>query len=201
MLHPIQIDTMHFRFKPRRNPGSQSQHRSVNRTAVLKITKPGGSILDADYPTKGVNIPRRSTSLSAGPGGIGRAGEMRPTGGTSENAGTGRPLWGSPWAGGARPAGFGLVRCRLAAADRTSGPEGEPIPICRQTEADLEAAPWGLLAWEEAFADDGPASPFWADAPMAEGHYPHRGPNPGAGKKEIGRRGLGRNRHRASRLP
>ena len=34
MLHPIQIDTMHFRFKPRRNPGSQSQHRSVNRTAV-----------------------------------------------------------------------------------------------------------------------------------------------------------------------
>ena len=28
---------------------------------MLKITKPGGSILDADYPTKGVNIPRRST--------------------------------------------------------------------------------------------------------------------------------------------
>ena len=26
---------MHFRFKPRRNPGSQSQHRSVNRTAVI----------------------------------------------------------------------------------------------------------------------------------------------------------------------
>ena len=25
---------MHFRFKPRRNPGSQSQHRSVNRTVV-----------------------------------------------------------------------------------------------------------------------------------------------------------------------
>ena len=25
---------MHFRFKPRRNPGSQSQHRSVNRSAV-----------------------------------------------------------------------------------------------------------------------------------------------------------------------
>ena len=35
VLHPIQIDTMHFRFKPRRNPGSQSQHRSVNRTAVV----------------------------------------------------------------------------------------------------------------------------------------------------------------------
>ena len=37
MLHPIQIDTMHFRFKPRRNPGSQSQHRSVNRTAVIGV--------------------------------------------------------------------------------------------------------------------------------------------------------------------
>ena len=36
VLHPIQIDTMHFRFKPRRNPGSQSQHRSVNRTAVAQ---------------------------------------------------------------------------------------------------------------------------------------------------------------------
>ena len=39
MLHPIQIDTMHFRFKPRRNPGSQSQHRSVNRTAVAVCIK------------------------------------------------------------------------------------------------------------------------------------------------------------------
>ena len=28
---------------------------------MFKSTKPGGSILDADYPTKGVNIPRRST--------------------------------------------------------------------------------------------------------------------------------------------
>ena len=33
-LHPIQIDTKHFRFKPRGNPGSQSQDRLVNRTAV-----------------------------------------------------------------------------------------------------------------------------------------------------------------------
>ena len=32
---------MHFRFKPRRNPGSQSQHRSVNRTAVaLSMNSP-----------------------------------------------------------------------------------------------------------------------------------------------------------------
>ena len=30
---------MHFRFKPRRNLGSQSQHRSVNRTAVTEAMK------------------------------------------------------------------------------------------------------------------------------------------------------------------
>ena len=57
----------------------------------------------------------------------------------------------------------------LAASGRTGRAEGAPVPIRRQTEADLEAAPWGLLAWEDPFADDGPASPFWADAPMAEG--------------------------------
>ena len=57
----------------------------------------------------------------------------------------------------------------LAAADRSARLEGEPVPIRRQTEADLEAAPWGLLAWEDPLDEDGPASPFWADAPMAEG--------------------------------
>ena len=31
---------MHFRFKPRRNPGSLSQHRSVNRTAVIVYINP-----------------------------------------------------------------------------------------------------------------------------------------------------------------
>ena len=31
---------MHFRFKPRRNPGSQSQHRSVNRTAAIEYNNP-----------------------------------------------------------------------------------------------------------------------------------------------------------------
>ena len=41
-----------------------------------------------------------------------------------------------------------------AVVDRTARPEGEPVPIRRQTEADLESAPWGLLAWEDPFADD-----------------------------------------------
>ena len=47
----------------------------------------------------------------------------------------------------------------LAAAGRTGRAEGGPVPVRTQTEADLEAAPWGLLAWEDPFADDGPASP------------------------------------------
>lgn len=37
LLHPIQIDTTHFCFKPRRNPGFQSQGRSANRAAVRVI--------------------------------------------------------------------------------------------------------------------------------------------------------------------
>ena len=55
------------------------------------------------------------------------------------------------------------------AGGRSARLEGEPVPVRRQTEADLEAAPWGLLAWEDPLAEDGPASPFWADAPMAAG--------------------------------
>jgi len=46
---------------------------------------------------------------------------------------------------------------------------GQPFPIRAQTEPDLDAAAWGLLAWEDPLADDGAASPFWTDAPMTEG--------------------------------
>ena len=56
-----------------------------------------------------------------------------------------------------------------AAADGVDALEDGPIPIRAQTEADLGAAAWGLLAWEDPFAQDGPASPFWSDAPMPEG--------------------------------
>ena len=52
---------------------------------------------------------------------------------------------------------------------RTAQPAAEepaPFPLRAQTAADREAAAWGLLAWEDP--DDGPASPFWADAPMLE---------------------------------
>ncbi len=43
-----------------------------------------------------------------------------------------------------------------------------PFPIRRQTRADLEAGPWGLLGWEDPLAANGPASAFWAVAPMIE---------------------------------
>ena len=66
----------------------------------------------------------------------------------------------------------------LAAAGRTGSAEGAPIPIRSQTGADLEAAPWGLLAWQDPFAEDGPASPFWADAPMVEGKQAGSGTQP-----------------------
>ena len=51
-------------------------------------------------------------SFSTGPDGTGRGRAMRPSGGTPENARAGSGLRGSPGAGGARPAGLGLIRCR-----------------------------------------------------------------------------------------
>ena len=62
-----------------------------------------------------------------------------------------------------------------AVAAGTSRAHPGSIPIRRQTEADLAAAAWGLLAWEDPLADGGPASPFWANAPMAEGMQGRKG--------------------------
>ena len=45
-------------------------------------------------------------------------------------------------------------------------PETAPFPVRLQTAGDLAAARFGLHAWEDPFAEDGPASPFWAVAPM-----------------------------------
>lgn len=48
--------------------------------------------------------------------------------------------------------------------------EDAPFPVRIQTQADLAAAePWGLGAWQDPWAEPGPASPFWIDAPMLEG--------------------------------
>ena len=57
-------------------------------------------------------------------------------------------------------------------------PAGEPFPIRTQSEADLGAASWGLLAWEDPLSGDGPASPFWADLPMLEGVAGRKGTPP-----------------------
>ena len=46
--------------------------------------------------------------------------------------------------------------------------EPAPFPLRAQTAADREAGAWGLLAWEDPDDEAGPASPFWADAPMLE---------------------------------
>ena len=51
-------------------------------------------------------------------------------------------------------------------------PAFEPgaFPVRIQSEADLAARdPWRILAWENPFAKDGPASPFWDDERMLEG--------------------------------
>ena len=57
----------------------------------------------------------------------------------------------------------------IEAEDKTAGPapgEPAPFPMRVQTGADLEAAQWGLLAWQDPAAGDRPSSPFWRDAPM-----------------------------------
>ena len=63
------------------------------------------------------------------------------------------------------------VEAAAKAAAGAAGAAAEPAPITMrvQTGADLEAAAWGLLAWEDPL--DGAVggtsvSPFWRDAPM-----------------------------------
>ena len=75
--------------------------------------------------------------------------------------------------GGARAWQFLKCNDHYAAACRAlTGPGAAfldaPFPIQRQSDADLEAAPWGLLGWEDPLAANGPCSPFWAVAPMIE---------------------------------
>ena len=47
-------------------------------------------------------------------------------------------------------------------------PEPRPFPFRMQTEADLDAARFELLAWEDPFAEDGPLTPFWRQRGMPE---------------------------------
>ena len=47
-------------------------------------------------------------------------------------------------------------------------PDGQAFPIRVQTRADLEAARFDLLAWQDPCGKGGPASPFWVQDGMAE---------------------------------
>ena len=47
--------------------------------------------------------------------------------------------------------------------------EPAPFEVRWQTAADAGALRWGLYAWANPDADDGPALPFWAGTPMVEG--------------------------------
>ena len=60
-----------------------------------------------------------------------------------------------------------FIEARGAAAEPVPE-EPAPFPLRAQTAADRKAAAWGLLAWEDPHDEAGPASPFWADAPMLE---------------------------------
>ena len=61
------------------------------------------------------------------------------------------------------------AECRRALA--RPGFEPGPFPVRVQSKADGQARAWGLLAWEDPDATDGPASPFWAEAPMLEADW------------------------------
>ena len=68
-----------------------------------------------------------------------------------------------------------IASWRMAAAQGRRVPDGTAFPIREQTEGDLQAAAWGLLAWEDPAAE-ADASPFWADVPVLEAEAAPRGP-------------------------
>ena len=46
-------------------------------------------------------------------------------------------------------------------------PEPSTFPLRTQSDANLDASPWGLLAWEDPRLGSS-ASPFWSDIPMLQ---------------------------------
>ncbi len=55
-----------------------------------------------------------------------------------------------------------------AALNTATEPGGQAFPIRVQTRADLAAARFDLLAWQDPTDGDGPASPFWIQDAMPE---------------------------------
>ena len=60
-------------------------------------------------------------------------------------------------------------RRHAASAGVSAAPEPGPFPIRIQTEADLAADRFEMLAWEDPRNADGPASSFWRQRGMPEG--------------------------------
>ena len=56
-----------------------------------------------------------------------------------------------------------------AVAGVSAAPEPGPFRIRVQTEADLEAGRFEMLAWEDPWRAEGPASAFWLQDGMPEG--------------------------------
>ena len=73
------------------------------------------------------------------------------------------------WAVLRRTAEYRDAWARHAAESGASAPpEPGPFPIRVQTRADLEAARFEMLAWEDPFAEEGPVTPFWRQRRMPE---------------------------------
>lgn len=60
-------------------------------------------------------------------------------------------------------------RANGSAAGTSAALEPGPFPIRVQAAADLEAARFHLLAWEDPWQEDGPDSPFWVQSGMVQG--------------------------------
>ena len=82
-----------------------------------------------------------------------------------------------------RNPGYKEAAAEAAAGAACAPEEPAPFPMRVQSGADLDAAAWGLLAWEVPLANGGPVSgtsvpgtsvcgtsvsPFWAEAPVLE---------------------------------
>ena len=65
--------------------------------------------------------------------------------------------------------------------------EAPPFPFRRQTEADLKAVRWNLLAWEDPHCPSH-ASPFWADAPAVDAVVVPAGDADGHALRHVARR-------------
>lgn len=48
-------------------------------------------------------------------------------------------------------------------------PEAAPFPVRLQTAVDLAALEWGMRAWENPYAADGPLAPYWVRGTMWDG--------------------------------